>query len=186
MEKITKLAIIGDFHIPGRAEKIPDEFTNILEKGQFDAILCTGDLTEKYIYDELCKYGTVKCVEGNMDNPFGCEQQMLLTFGKYKIGLVHGKGIYPRGNVEGLEKVAEKLGADILISGHTHNRDIKKVGKKLLINPGSATGVWGGGSEGSVPSFMVLELGEKIKIHTYFIFRGLQEEIEEYKIKEEK
>lgn len=179
-----KLAVLGDFHIPGRAEKIPEEFIEILKNKEFDKILCTGDLTDISVYDELCKFGDVECVLGNMDSSLKFPNEKTFTFGKYIVGLVHGRGIHPRGDEEQLLEIANSLQVDILIHGHTHKQEIKRVQNKLLINPGSVTGVWGGGNADEIPGFVILELNEKIEVRSFQLIGGkLEKNVEEFNLK---
>jgi predicted phosphodiesterase len=77
--------------------------------------------------------------------------------------------------------IAQKLGVNILVSGHTHS-DFIKVGstsRELLLNPGSLTGVWGGGGGSFTPSFMVLEfMNNALTVKTYRLLDStLQEKI---------
>jgi len=86
-----------------------------------------------------------------------------------RIGVHHGDGVYPRGDPKGLTQIADSLSVNILISGHTHVPFIKHGLREeiLLINPGSLTGVWGGGGGSMKPSMMIIELNDKITIQHY-------------------
>ncbi len=78
------------------------------------------------------------------------------------IGVHHGDGVYPRGNTRGLTRIATELGVDVLFTGHTHAPFIKYglTKETLLINPGSLTGVWGGGGGSMRPSMMILGISD--------------------------
>ncbi len=78
-----------------------------------------------------------------------------------KIGLIHGTGIHPRGDIRQLEMIAKEMGVDVLIHGHTHKMDVQKRGRTLLLNPGSATGAVSGEGTRQKPSFLTLEAGQK-------------------------
>jgi hypothetical protein len=54
--------------------------------------------------------------------------------------------------------MARSLGVSILISGHTHTPFILFDSGILHINPGSVTGVWGGGGGTMTPSFIELKV----------------------------
>lgn len=150
-----KILIFGDTHIPERAKEIPKEFTEYLK--DFDVVVITGDLTSERVLRFAERIAeTVIAVRGNMD------RLSLPDSAKFKVeglsfGVVHGHQVYPRGNREQLEQIAFEMGVDVLISGHTHLPDVYR-GEKVLLNPGSMTGVWGGGAFSTVPSFMVLEV----------------------------
>ncbi len=147
--------ILGDTHIPERAEWLRKELVDFFESESFDLVVLTGDLTSKSVLNYFEKLGKVFAVRGNMDHlklPDYCEFKV---FG-FKVGVVHGHQVYPRGNREMLSEIAKEKGVDILLSGHTHAVDVY-FGEKILLNPGSATGAWGGGGGSLKPSFMILK-----------------------------
>jgi putative phosphoesterase len=123
--------------------------------------LCTGDLIEENVKEAISNFaGKVYIVQGNMDYlPF--PKNFRMEIGKFKIGLIHGHQVYPRGDKKKLASLAIKMDVDILISGHTHalTLDVLKIDEKkiLLINPGSITGVWSGGNASYTPSFVTFE-----------------------------
>lgn len=162
------LLLIGDFHIPDREKEIPFEIMQEIQNSKFDLILCTGDLTDPELYNRLQSFAPVKNVIGNMDYYFGSRdfpRSVVLNLKKCKIGLYHGTGIRPRGNPEQLSKIARELQVDVLVSGHTHAQSVRLYDEKLLLNPGSATGSWGGGPSTGIPSFQILEeTNDKLKI----------------------
>ena len=90
----------------------------------------------------------------------------------FTIGLIHGDTVHPRGNIKGLVREAQRMNADILVYGHTHclsTNEVRAEGLEvLLLDPGSATGCWSGGSASFTPSFIMLEIvrNEAI-VHSY-------------------
>ncbi|RLI88238.1 MAG: YfcE family phosphodiesterase [Archaeoglobales archaeon] len=162
-----RMLVIGDTHIPRRASWLPEEVEKFINSQKFDIVACTGDLTDKSVLDyfsNLAKKFVV--VRGNMDH-LPLPEYETLEIDEIKMGLIHGDQVYPRGNRSQLIKIAKKLNVDVLISGHTHSPDIYKE-DVLLLNPGSATGVWGGGGGSLKPSFMVLNVeGSKIDVELY-------------------
>lgn len=159
------LGAIGDFHIPERGERIPEEFIEVLKKCEL--IACTGDLTDPKVLGELEEFARVKIVRGNMDTEAYPEKEVFEYKG-VKIGLIHGTGIHPRGDIRQLEGIAKEMGVDVLIHGHTHRIDVQKRGRVLLLNPGSATGAVSGEGTRQNPSFLTLEAGQKgIYIDSY-------------------
>ncbi len=153
-----RLLVLGDTHIPRRATRIPEEFEELFRELDYHAVVCTGDLTERSVLNYLQKLGRVYAVRGNMDSLPLPETQLIEA--EVKIGVVHGDQVYPRGDRQQLQEIAVEMGVKILISGHTHSPDIFK-GKVILLNPGSATGVWGGGGGANFPSFMLLNVSSK-------------------------
>jgi len=180
---MRKLLVIGDFHIPSRARWLPRPILEFLLDKRFDLILCTGDLCVQDVQDFLSRYGPVKCVMGNMDHVYNPKEFKQKIEGLV-IGMRHGDEVEPRGDIEGLKTLAMRMGVDVLITGHTHSPFVHELdirGRKiLLLNPGSATGVWSGGFSSGPPSFMVLTVdGEKLRIELYKVV-GDQLAKEEY------
>jgi len=156
-----KILVIGDFHIPSRAQSIPDKIFETICKMEINLILCTGDLTDGKILDKLREIAPLKWVVGNTDYIRGNTSE-IIKIDEYDIGLIHGTEIYPRGDVNQLYEVAKKMHVDILISGHTHAMSVHNMYGRILVNPGSATGAWGGGPATFKPSFIVLEISKEL------------------------
>lgn len=164
---------IGDPHIPRRAKCIPDPILDkISELGSsqpFDYSFFTGDLIDYQEFLEfLTNYTTeeVFMVIGNMDYYAGnrdapISRKLTLEMGKNSrskltIGLTHGDQIQQRGNHQQLEQLAKNNDFNILISGHTHQEEVKLTKRGvLLLNPGSVTGAWSFIASG-IPSFITL------------------------------
>ena len=68
---------------------------------------------------------------------------------------IEGRRIFMTHVPNTLDKVAGSGRFDLVIYGHTHSRDIRKVDKTLIVNPGEATD-WITGKS----SVVVLELGD--------------------------
>ncbi|MHA1278832.1 MAG: YfcE family phosphodiesterase [Candidatus Helarchaeota archaeon] len=171
-----RILVIGDFHIPDRAQSIPTAIFQEIHRNKFDLLLCTGDLTEANLLHILRSIAPIKVVMGNMDYYFGLRdlpRSQIIVLKYCKIGLTHGTGIRPRGNPEQLSKLAHEFEVDILISGHVHAFSLKLHKDILLLNPGSATGSWGGGPSNKIPSFVILEeVKEALKIQSFQLKHG--------------
>lgn len=181
------LLVIGDFHIPDREKEIPSEILHAINLSKFDLILCTGDLTDFNIFKKLQSLTNVEIVIGNMDYYFGSRafpRSASIKLENCKIGLIHGTGVRPRGNPRALAKIAHELVVDVLISGHTHTQSVGVCDNILLMNPGSATGSWGGGSSTGIPSFQTIEeIDKKLKIVSSFLKSGrIQQRINFYNV----
>lgn len=159
-----RLLIIGDTHIPERASVIPKQITDKIESEKFDLILCTGDLEDEAVMRYLSHLGKLHAIRGNMDY-LTLPKETKIGVKSFIVGLIHGDAVYPRGDPRRLAKEAQRIGVDILISGHTHRLSINEMRiedkKLLLLDPGSATGVWGGGPASHIPSFIILEIEDK-------------------------
>jgi len=176
---MIRCLVIGDSHIPRRANQIPekiiqklDEFTKV---ELFDYTFFTGDLITAYDFIEFLNIKTknnVFIVIGNMDYYGGNRdaplyQNLEIPISKNEsisIGLTHGHQIEPRGDHSQLEYLAKnEKGYNILISGHTHKEEVFLTKKGiLLLNPGSVTGAWSFISSGN-PSFIVINIKDITK-----------------------
>ncbi|ADI31784.1 YfcE family phosphodiesterase [Staphylothermus hellenicus] len=168
---MTVILVIGDTHIPDRSDKIPDKLLKIIEAGKpWDIVVFTGDFIGENIYRWFLSLGKKKySVRGNIDY-LPLPKTQVFKINDITIGIHHGDGVYPRGDTRGLTRIANQLRADILFTGHTHSPFIKYGVTKniLLINPGSLTGVWGGGGGSMKPSMMIVELfDDSLRIEHY-------------------
>ena len=130
------IGLISDTHIPDRAKEIPqkvfESFDNV------DLIIHAGDLTSPKVIEDLEKIAPVMAVQGNMDRANGIDlpKAKIIEAEGLKIGVVHGE-VYPRADSDQLLYLAQELGADILVSGHSHQPKIEQKNGVLLLNPGS-------------------------------------------------
>ena len=151
------IAIISDSHIPKRAEKIPEEFHEKLEKA--DKTVHCGDFETQEKYENLKEKYDIIGVKGNCDY-FEIQASQKFTESEINFGVYHGAGITPRGHHPTLAQTAETLDVEVLFHGHTHQQEIAKHEEKILLNPGSCTGVGGGSSSEKNPSMMTVEASE--------------------------
>jgi len=172
---LVKILVIGDTHIPERAHEIPRQILDMIGGEHFDFVLCTGDLTDERVKELFARLGKLYVVRGNMDF-LNLPQSAQIEADGFTLGLIHGDTVYPRGDERELAKEAQKRHVDILISGHTHRLAVSSTEierrKVLLIDPGSATGVWGGGPASGIPSFVILEIKRNQVIVTSFELVG--------------
>ncbi len=171
-----EVLVLGDTHIPNRAEWFPKKVDEFLKSRRFDVVACTGDLTDKSVLDYIENLGRrVFVVSGNMDHLHLPERQTF-KLEDLRFGLIHGHQVYPRGDIRQLREIALDMGVDVLIHGHTHSADVhfKDV---LLLNPGSATGVWSGGRASLIPSFMILKVeGNTLEVNLFELKEDLKVE----------
>jgi len=177
-----RILVIGDTHIPNRAKWLPKKIDEFLSSKKFDLVVCTGDLTDRKVLDFLMGLGDVVAVSGNMDHLPLPEYQTFKAEG-LRFGVVHGHQVYPRGDVNQLKRIALELGVDVLFHGHTHSADVD-FDDVLLLNPGSATGVWSGGNASLIPSFMIVEIdGNLVMVRLFELKEGkLGERREEFEV----
>ncbi len=148
------IAVLGDTHIPGRAQSIPEEFLRELRRLGPEQILFTGDAVMEDPIRELESIAPVLNVRGNVDRIDAPEKRVIQLEGVRAL-LIHGNQV-PRGDVEALSSLARQEECRILICGHTH-KPMVRPGKIIILNPGSATGAWSGGGATPLPSMLLLE-----------------------------
>lgn len=155
--KTGVISILSDSHVPGRADRIPQQ---ILDRAaEAEILVHAGDLTSRRVLKDLQSRGNeVLAVKGNCDS-LELPTSETFTLSETDVGVYHGTGIQPRGNPDTLSKsIAEKLEVDALIHGHTHQRMARMHEDVLLVNPGSCTGVGGGTAEKGTPSMAEMKI----------------------------
>ena len=84
--------------------------------------------------------------------------------------MIHGHQVLPWGDLDALTNIQRELGCDILLSGHTHQIDIKVKDKKFYINPGSISGAFSHLIADPNPSFVLMVLqGEEAIVYLYIL-----------------
>jgi len=160
---LVYVLVIGDTHIPDRAEAIPDRLLSVIEEGApWDVAVFTGDFTGEEVLSWFKKLGRrAYYVAGNMDYlPLPLKQAFEIE--GVRVGVHHGHGVHPRGDPRGLTRIASSMGVNLLFTGHTHVPFIKygSTPDTLLVNPGSLTGVWVGDGGSMKPSMIIAEFRE--------------------------
>ncbi len=139
---MVTIAVIGDSHIPERAEAIPAAFRERVASA--DRVVHTGDFTDPSALEtvrELAGEGLV-AVYGNMD-PRNLDLPAVETFsaGGVEFVVTHGTGDLETYEARVAEVVREAAGDDAVgIAGHTHELLDAVVEDVRLLNPGSVTG----------------------------------------------
>ncbi len=151
-----RLVVMGDTHIPDRADSIPEKIVEFVRDVSPDLIIFTGDLTDASVLKFLKSISEVVAVRGNMDFLRLPDFAEIEIYG-VRAGVIHGHQVYPRGDVQQLKDVAVERGVRVLFNGHTHSPQIRSKSGIVLLNPGSVTGVWGGGKASLIPSFLTVE-----------------------------
>ncbi|NPA76659.1 MAG: metallophosphoesterase [Candidatus Diapherotrites archaeon] len=174
-----RFIILGDTHIPDRTERLPEWVEKVVEGKKYDEILFTGDATEYSILHYLERYAKTYAVRGNMDFLDLPRFQIIDVLG-HRIFLFHSTEVRPRGDPDQLWEYGKTAGADIVVFGHTHKREVYAYKGLLFINPGTATGAWGGATSGEPESLAILELGES-KATVLMMKNGKPEFLAHYK-----
>ena len=148
------LGVISDTHDNLHAvDKALEEF----ERRGVKTIIHAGDIIAPFTLRRILARGfTFKGVFGNNDGEVMLlsrvaqekgalltHQPLLLEQGNLKILVMHGI-TDPQGTKELATRLATLSSIDVLIYGHTHEVDVRKIGKTLVINPGEACGYLAG------------------------------------------
>ncbi|MFZ2958493.1 MAG: metallophosphoesterase family protein [Candidatus Ozemobacteraceae bacterium] len=144
-----KLGIISDTHLNGCSEPgncLPDW---ILEAfSGVDMILHAGDICDPDILSELAAVSPVYAVRGNMDS----RMSDLPIAREIHLGKGNGTAVISHRPETAWGTAERAPDAILIIHGHTHLAEYKRIGTRWLLNPGSPTKPRGG----QVPSVAVV------------------------------
>ena len=127
-----KIAVFSDSH--GYTEKMLDAIIDHTP----DLIVHLGD--GGFDIDKIEKQFPLiplKAVRGNCDFSPILPETDLFTVSGVKIMITHGHLFGVKGSTASLTDRANKVGADIVMYGHTHVANYFEIGKLHVINPGS-------------------------------------------------
>jgi len=134
-----KIGVVSDTHVFSGMGKLPDKLYEGLRG--VDLILHAGDIVSMDVIEELGHIAPVEAVSGNMDGwdvASRLPQRKIVQAGRFRIGLVHRAGGVP-GMEERLLELFKDDNVDCIVYGHSHNPNVERRGKVLLVNPGSPT-----------------------------------------------
>jgi putative phosphoesterase len=170
----VRIFVAGDLHIPSRATMIHPKFLDILKSEKWDYIVITGDLTIPEVLDYYVQFvkdpkNLVVC-RGNMDQIY-LPEKPIFEVNNIKIGVFHGSGIYPRGDIPQLKQVADEMKVKVLLTGHSHLRLVHEDREHILLNPGTSSGASGGSSWTVDTGIIILTITseKRIEIDSYFL-----------------
>lgn len=134
----TRLLLISDTHIPGRARRLPDAVLRAADAA--DLVIHAGDWVAASVLDELEQHGEVLGVYGNNDGP---DLRVRLPEVAHRViegvrfAVVHETGDKARRETR---MDASFPDTDVLVFGHSHIPwdTVSPRGLRLL-NPGSPT-----------------------------------------------
>lgn len=156
------IVVISDSHVPHRADRIPAEFLEIAEEA--DIVVHCGDFETKEVHDRVKSISKeFFAVKGNCDR-FEIDNYESFKHGNVEFGIYHGSKIHPRGHKPALSRTAEQMDVEVLLHGHTHQQDASVHEGKILLNPGSCTGVGGGSYAGGNPKMMKVYVEDELKV----------------------
>ncbi|KIR03318.1 phosphoesterase [Lachnospiraceae bacterium TWA4] len=124
--------ITSDTH--GRYERIFEIFK---KTGPYDGMIHCGDSELPKNFWEKNIPCPVYIVKGNCDrgNQYPLREEIVLE--GHKVMVVHGHREDVNWSLDGLKKVADDIGAEIIFYGHTHIAEKVELGNQVFVNPGS-------------------------------------------------
>lgn len=157
--------VLGDLHIPQRANAIPEKFKRyvifflmfvflgsaslsrlpgssccllrMLVPNKMQHVICTGNVGYEQ-YEELQRLApNLHMVAGEYDleGPVSFPETRVVQVGSFRIGVLHGHQVIPWNDHAALGRMRRKLNVDILISGHTHQNEVVEQDGYYHINP---------------------------------------------------
>ena len=162
--------VVGDMFVPQRSPDINEQFKSILIPNKLQHVLSLGNIGSRESYDWLKSLSNdFHSVKGDFDEG-DMPDKKVVTIGEFKIGMIHGHQVLPWGNTDSLASIQRELDCDILLSGQTHEINVKVVDNKLYINPGSISGAFSNCVSDPSPSFVLMVLqGTEAIIYLYVL-----------------
>ncbi len=131
-----KILVFSDSH--GKYERMADVFS----RDKYDVVLFLGDGISDF--DKLQKSNMTSArmlsVKGNCDFFDGTPEERIFDLDGFRVLMLHGHGKSVKHGTSVLEYYAREKGVDLVLYGHTHARDIRRIdGEKpfYIFNPGS-------------------------------------------------
>ncbi len=143
-----RVAVVADSHDNLKAI---ESFLKEIREQNIDTIIHAGDIISPFALKRFSGY-KIYAVFGNndgekiiltkvaYDNGFRIsEQPLIFSLGQYRIALIHG--VSGKEETKTLvEALAKSAVFDLVIYGHLHEIDIRKVGETYILNPGELCG----------------------------------------------
>ncbi len=136
-----RIGVVSDTHMPRFGSALPRALVCGLRHAGVERIVHCGDFTDLAIVELFEAIAPFDAVAGNNDDSairerFG--RKKILTFDGVRIGLIHGDGKSKTTLGRSVDAFAEEPVAAILF-GHSHRPLCRRLGKTLILNPGSPT-----------------------------------------------
>ena len=157
------VGLLSDTHIPHRMTRLPESLLEAMEGA--DLILHAGDVDDPDALEPLRAIAPVYAVRGNYhfhefsDGGASLPAVLELSLAGHRVVATHGhfpglvglalKGVEftigllgPWASVGATRRIVRRVtrlypDADVIVFGHTHKAHIERVGRTLLVNPGS-------------------------------------------------
>lgn len=135
MSERKKILIVSDTH--GNTYNL---YEAIKKEAPFDTLLHAGDVCQDVEDIEAmagAPYVACACVRGNCDMFSGLPESRDMVLGGVHVHMEHG--YWPPVREDSTLEKAKRIGAQVMIYGHTHKPEIRQKDGIWIINPGSLT-----------------------------------------------
>lgn len=132
---MKRIGIVSDSH--GKLHNLKRAVRNM---GDVDLIIHVGDYIEDADSIRMWTNTPVMAVRGNMDSMIPDRPDFIKTEVEgHKLYIAHGHRQGVKMGPEVFAQAVKDNGCDIGIYGHTHRRDLERMGDVVLVNPGSCS-----------------------------------------------
>ena len=134
------IGLISDTHIPEIAKTLPQQVREVFKS--VDLILHAGDIFVDSVLEELATIAPVLAARGDDDYQIRdkrMDEVQNLTLEGLNVYVIHSSQYFARDLILHPDKHNLEKAPDVVVFGHTHRDVVQKLGRSLLVNPGSAT-----------------------------------------------
>lgn len=129
---IMKIVVLSDTH-----GNYPDALRAVEMIETPDVIIHLGDFCDDALPLQVALSRTVIRVSGNCDFGARIPRELLIRFGNIPFLLCHGDAHGVKGGLKRLEDHANRIGAKVVLFGHTHAPLVRNHDGMLFVNPGT-------------------------------------------------
>lgn len=158
---MKKVLLLGDFHVPNIAAEPPEEIYDVVEES--DVVICTGDLGDDRILDELMLRSDKFYAVGGEDDYIDLPEQDVFEIEGIRFGLLHGDKLDEFEGEDEIDQMidyGDMINVEFLVTGHTHQPFKTEREGLVLLNPGSVTGVTPEKELGGKSTYLMLHIDD--------------------------
>lgn len=160
--------VVGDAHIPHKANEIPGPIKKLLIPGKIQQVVSVGNISDPEtlrLLQRITPQTHIISVPGCEDMiESECRTSQVFDCGGVRVGVVSSFEIIPQDDIDSLAAKARQLDVRLLLWGSCH-QDMQKWANSYFLSPGSITGTAVNGcvGEGQLrtdPGFCLLDISD--------------------------